>query len=200
MSSKTEIVNLALTHLGVGKEIAALETENSEEARAARRVYDTARDTVLQDCPWPFATRIAALALVEEEPNTEWAFSYRYPSDCIYLRRVLSGLRNDTRQSREPYKIAGDSSGKLIYTDSQDAQIEYTAKSDNPQVYPSDFVMAFSYLLAFLMGPRLAGDRTKLIDRAFALYQQSVSVAKAAALNEQQDEKVPEAELIIGRE
>ncbi len=196
MASKTEIVNLALTHLGVGKEVANIETEKSEAAITARRVYDTARDVTLRDYPWPFTTRIAALALVEEEPNTEWAYSYRYPTDCLNIRRILSGLRNDNRQTRAPYKIAGDDSGSLIWADEEDAQIEYTAKSTNPLVYAADFTLAFSYQLAYLMAKRLtSGDPFKLGDQALQLYQVELSRASASAFNEQQDEEVPESEL-----
>src|SRR5688572_11149621 len=111
MASETEIANLALSHLGVGKEIANLETERSQEAVACRRFYDTARDATLRDFSWPFATKIAVLGLIEADPNDEWDYSYRYPSDCLQLRRILSGVRNDTRDSRVPFKLAHDDSG-----------------------------------------------------------------------------------------
>src|SRR5665648_440114 len=97
MSSATEICNMALGHLASGKEIANLETERSAEAIACRRFFDSARDAVLRDFSWPFATKIKALSLIEEDPNSEWAYSYRYPTDCLNFRRILSGTRTDTR-------------------------------------------------------------------------------------------------------
>lgn len=87
MSSSTEISNMALSHLAISREIAALDTERSQEAQACRRFYETVRKTVLRDYPWPFATKFATLALVEDDPNSEWDFSYRYPSDCLNARR-----------------------------------------------------------------------------------------------------------------
>jgi len=201
MSSKVEVANLALSHLGIGKEIANIDTEKSEEAAAIRRFYDVALGIVLSDCPWPFATRIAALALVASEPNTEWAYSYRYPTDCLYVRRVLSGLRNDTRQSRAPYKIAGDDNGSLLFTDAEDAQMEYTTKNVTTQIYPPDFVLVLSYYIAYLVAPRLTGgDPFKLGDRAFKLYGLQISVARADAFNEEQAEEDVESEFIRGRE
>lgn len=201
MASKTEIVNLALSHLAVDKEIANLETESSKEASSARRFYDTARDMVLRDFAWPFATKIAALALVAEEPNTEWAFSYRYPTDCLYLRRILSGLRNDARETRVPYRIAQDDAGRIIFTDEADAQAEYTVKTDNPQIYPADFTLALSYLLASFMAPRVtAGDQYKLGQRALAMYQAMKARAESNALNEEQAEQEVESEFIRARE
>lgn len=201
MASKVGIVNLALGHLAVGKEIANLETEKSEEARAGRRFYDVALKVVLRDFPWPFATRITALALVEEEPNTEWGYSYRYPSDCLYFRRILSGLRNDSRQSRAPYRVARDASGLLIFTDQQDAEAEYTILANAPQFYPPDFELALSYYLASLMAPHVTGgDHFKLGERALQLYSLHLSTAQSNAGNEEQAEEEPEAESIRARE
>ena len=201
MASKTEIANLALTHLGVGVEIANIDTEKSEEASAARRVYNTALDVILKEAPWPFATRVTTLALVEEEPTTEWLYSYRYPVDCVELRRILSGVRQDYRQSQAKYHIASDASGFLIYTDEEDAQVEYTVRMDNPHIYSADFTLAFSYLLAALMAPRLTkGDPFKLGERAFFMYERTLSRAIANATNEEVRDEEPLSEMERDRE
>jgi hypothetical protein len=201
MASKVGIVNLALSHLGISKEIANIETEKSIEAETARRFYDTALEATLRDFPWPFAGRFANLGLVEETPTTEWNYSYRYPSDALYLRRILSGIRNDNRQARVPYKILSDSSGLLLYTDQETAEIEYTVRATDPQFYPSDFVVAFSFYLAHLMAPRVTGgDQFKLGDRAQQNYLLEISRAVSRSSNEQQDEEEPQSEFIRARE
>jgi len=201
MATNTEIVNLALTHIGIGKEIGNLSTEQSEEASAGRRVYDTALAIIVRDASWPFLTRIESLALVEEGPNTEWAYSYRYPSNCKNMRRLLSGIRNDNRQVRVSYRIAGDDSGLVIYTDIQDAVCEYTVKPDNTARFTDDFKLALSYLIGSMMAPRLTrGDAYKLGDKALALYLQTISRAEANAFNEEQDEEKPESEFIRARD
>lgn len=200
MASSTEICNLALSHLGVGKEIANLETEQSQEASACRRYYETARDNTLRDFNWPFATRYAALGLVEEDPNEEWDFSYRYPSDCLKLRRILSGTRNDSRQSRVPYQIAQDNTGKLIFTDKDDAEVVYTYRETDPDKFTSDFIMALSFRLANYIAPRLTnGDPFGLGKRALDMYSYEISVAAANSYNEQQDEEPVDSELIRSR-
>jgi len=199
-SSKTEICNLALSHLGIGEDIANVDTEQSTEASTMRRFYDIAKDECFRDFNWPFATKFAALALVEEDPTEEWAFSYRYPSDCLRLRRVLSGLRNDNRQSRVPYKIGQDEQGLLIYTDMEDAEVEYTVISDDPSIYPVDFTMALSYKLAVYTAPRLAkGDPFGLAAKSAQAYVLYMNKAAGTALNEQQDEEDTEAEAIRSR-
>ncbi len=200
MASKVGIANMALSHLGVDKPIGNLTTEQSSEAHTIRTFYDIARDKALKEGPWPFSTRFAVLALVEEEPTTEWGFSYRYPSDCLSIHRILSGIRNDSRQSRAPYKIGADDSGQLVYTDSEDAEIEYTARNDDPSTYTDEFELAFSYLLASLAAPRLtSGDQFKLGERARRLYEFEIAVAGTNSANEEQPDEEVEAESIRAR-
>lgn len=201
MASSTEICNLALSHLGVGKEIANLETERSPEAAACRRFYEITRDAVLREYHWPFAKRVAPLALVNSNPNDEWGYSYRYPTDCSKIRRILSGLRNDSRQSRIPYTIAQDDDGQLIFTDQVNAEIEYTKKETNPERYPPDFVLAFSLRIAAYIAPRVAGgDPFKMGTRAMNLYISQIGISDSTASNEEQAEEAPSSEFIRARE
>lgn len=199
MATDIEICNLALSHLGIGKEIASF-TEKSQEAQACNRFFDETRDTVMRSLAWPFATKFVTLGLVEEDPTSEWGFSYRYPSDCFTARRIFSGDRNDSPQTRVPYKLGNDDQGTLIYTDQEDAELEYTVLVDDPQLWPADFRMALSFLLAVYMAPRLAaGDPFKLGERAATLYGRTMAAASANAYNEQQDEQPPDAEMIRER-
>jgi hypothetical protein len=201
MPSDTEIANLAISHLGVAKEIADLETEDSEEANTCRRFYTTALEATLRDLPWPFATKFIALALVEEDPTDEWDYSYRYPADCLKVRRILSGIRNDTRQSRAPYKISQDGSGRLILTDQQNAEIEYTVNETDEQKYPADFVLAFSFRLAMYAAARLtAGDPFKLKLEMEKSYRKELVMAGASAFTEEQIDEEPDSEYIRERE
>lgn len=201
MASNTEICNIALSHVGVGKSIANLDTEQSQEAVVCRVFFETVRDAVLRDFAWPFASRTVAVGLIEEDPNDEWDYSYRYPTDCLSIRRVLSGVRNDTHQSRVPYKIAQDDDGRLIYCDTEDAEIEYTVRAEDPELYSPDFVMALSFRLAFYIAPRLTGgDPFGLGSRALKMYEYEISKAKASAANEEQYDNLPESEFIRTRE
>lgn len=201
MASKTEICNIALSHLNIGKEIANVDTEQSQEASACRRFFETSRDATLRDFSWPFATRFATLALVEDAPTVEWEFSYRYPSDCLKIRRIVSGYRNDNRQQRVEYKISSDDSGTLVFCNVEDPDVEYTALIDNPGLWPSDFVMAFSFRLASYIAPRLtSGDPFGLADKCLKMYAFELSKAQANGVNEEQVAQDPEAEIIRSRE
>jgi len=204
-SSNTEIANLAIAHLGNGKEIANLETENSAEARAVRRFYNTARQATLHDFAWPFATQYANLALVSSvgdsgHPTDQYTYSYRYPSGCLMLRRIISTTRNDNRQTRIEYKIAQDSSGQLILTDECDAKVEFTTLIEDESRYSADFVLALSLRIASYVAPQLTkGDPFKLGERAMSMYLLQISQAQAVAANEQQPAEDAEAEQIRAR-
>jgi len=200
MSSAVQICNLALSHLDITKRIASF-TEESEEARLLSVFYETTRDVVIKDRRWPFATKIATLGLVEEDPNDDWAYSYRYPSDCLAVRRILSGIRNDLNSTRTPYKIAYDGAGRIIFSDFELAQAEYTARITDPELFPPDFVMALSFRIAAYIAPALtSGDPFNLGDRAMNMYKIELGNAASNSFNEEQPDVIPESSLIAGRE
>lgn len=197
MSYNTEVANLALSHLGIGKTVSDLETEQSAEAKVVRAFYDIVLKMVLRDYPWPFATKISTLGLVSENPNTEWGYSYQYPSDCEYARRILGVNRNESNEERIPYKIFNSDNGLLIYADIENAQLEYTMTIEDFTIMPVDFIMAFSFKLAYYIAPQItAGDPMKMGDRARVNYELELSNAKSAAFNEEQQDVPPQSELV----
>lgn len=201
MASKVGICNLALGHLGQGQTISDIDTEQSNEAKTCRVFFEVCKNSTLRDFTWPFATKFKTLDLVEEDPTDEWSYAYRMPNDCLDVRRILSGIRNDNADSRIPYIIAQDNAGLLIYTDLDEADIEYTAKCENPVIFPPDFEMALSFRLAAVIAPRItAGDQFKLGIRALELYNQHIARAIATAKNEEQKDKQSESSFIRARE
>ncbi len=200
--SNTEICNLALAHLGLGTQVEDLsdETESSDEAQAARVYYETALKSTLRDFNWPFAKKALALTELEEEPTEEWEYSYTYPDDCVMLRRIYSGTRNETRQTRMPYHIANEDGEKVIYCDAADATMEYTAFFENVLQYPDDFVMAFSFRLAFYMANRLQAGDAKIKKSMWESYQVELSNARCNAANEEQPDEEPPSEFVRARD
>lgn len=200
MSSKTGIANMSLSHLGIGKEIANIDSEKSEEAIACRRFFETAKVATLSDLNWTFATKFATLNLVEENPTVEWTYSYRYPVGCLDVRRILSGIRNDTQGSRVPFKITKDAAGKLIYTDQSEPTIEYTENITNTSLFSSEFDLALSFRLAAYVAPRLTkGDPFKLKGDMLAQYDLELGQAKKKNMNEEVQDLPPESESITIR-
>lgn len=192
-TSSTAIANKALSHLGVASTIADLDTESSAEARAAREFYEDARDEVLRDFPWPFATKVVSLALVTDytaETSTtypEYGYAYRYPADAVRLLRIRSGAgRIETNSSRVRMRIISDDVGKLLLTDSTPAWLEYVAKETDVSRYDADFANAFALYLASMIAPRVTGgDPNNLGLKCLQKYELARGKAMANALNEQ---------------
>lgn len=200
MASAVEICNLAISHLGTGKEIATFE-ENSPEANACRRYYETALQQTLRGYSWPFANKASAIDLVQTSPTEEWAYSYGYPVDCLQAVRLLSGNRNETRQERIDYKITTSASGLLIYTDKENAILEYIVNITDPNLFPSDFKMAFSFRLAMYIASRLTkGDPYNLTQKLMQMYMYEISQAQASAYNEEQPAELPQSEFVRARQ
>ncbi len=126
MSTKTEICNQAIAHLGVGRAIVDLDTDDSAEAEVMRRFFDQTRKQVLRDHDWPFATAFITLTETDTNPTTEWAYAYSLPGDCIKFRRILSGQRSDTYDTKVPYRVVRGPTGAEIYSDQSDAVAEIT--------------------------------------------------------------------------
>ena len=199
MASSTEIANMALAHLGNSKQIASL-TESSGEARACNQFYEIAKDKVLEDFNWPFARTFVTLGLVEENPtgiDDEWGFSYRYPSDCLKVRRLISGIKAEDRLSEIKFIIGSDAQGVLIFTDQEDARLEYTKRETDTAKFPTTFQIALSYYLASLIGPRVtAGDPFGLTKKCAGEYLVEIGKAQAKALNEQRKPNDADSEFI----
>ena len=200
--TKTDIVNMALAHLGINVSIADLDKDRSQEALACRLFYYDHRDNLLRSYPWPFCTSFGTLALVTDftaVAGAEWRYSYRVPGNVLMVRRVAGFKRTDSRQSRIPYRVMSDSQGELLYTDMQNAEIEFTQKLEE-QYFKTDFVQAQALGLAVLVAPKLtAGDPFGLGKRAAALYTVALTAAQANASNEEQPDQNVEAESIRAR-
>ncbi len=190
---------MAISHLSSGQEISDIVTETSEEAKACRRFYETALKKTLRAHDWGFARRTVSLGLVTDfgalTGDYEYTYSYRYPSDAVEIRKIKSGVRNDTRQSRVPFKIYSDDSGRLIYTDQSSAGCVYTKYVTDTLLFNDDFILAFSYLLASLIAPRLTGgDLVNNKQRMYEMFLLEISEASANSHNEEQDDELPVSE------
>lgn len=197
----TSISNAALSHLGVTSRIADLDTDKSKEAIACRTFFDQARAELLRDFVWSFASKIVTLAKVADNPNIDWAYSYRVPVDKIRCIRILNGIsRFEVRETRIAFKLSNDSAGALIYTDQPDAQLEYIFDQTDLSQAPPDFNATCSLLLAAYIGPQvMAGDKYNLRRTAFEMYQVKLGYARMNDANEGQGDDFPDSEFVTVR-
>lgn len=178
--------NNALRLIGIGQKIASL-NDNNHRAEACNDAYPEAVDLVLSQFNWPFTSQRIALGLVEEEPNDDWAFSYRYPIDCVVIRRIASsaGLPDYVPT---PFTLGQDVTGRLIYTDMEDAIVEYSGTMDDPGEWPTCLADAVSGELAERIAPifKVGNDKLQIAQqfkagalmRAQGITQQEMHQAK----------------------
>ena len=207
----TNVAQLAILHCGVSKNIVNVDTEKSIEATACRTVQDIARQTTLRKHPWLFAKKFAVPGLVAG-PNPmatiEWTYSYRCPQDMLHMIRFISTrLNNDTRQSRIPYTIVDDAAGPLLYTNwpgnfnNVPVTIEYTFDNQNVAQWNSDFVLAMSYYMGYLIAPVItSGDPYQLQTKLLTLFDGAIKMASDTNSNEEQRPEEPQSEFVRARD
>lgn len=201
ISSDVAIANLAISHLGKSSEIASLTDDNTDESNAVNRFYSVALGRVMRQWPLPFTRRFQILSKIEDNPTTEWGFSYRAPSESIDHRRILSGNRLDNRQSKVEFWVGQDANGPLIFTNKVNACLEFTFKELVVTRWPEDFKLAFSYVLAFHIAPRLTdGDPFNLQQRVRVLALESLEEMAAKAFNEEEPDEQPDSEFMRARQ
>tara|TARA_R110000824_G_scaffold15883_3_gene66592 strand:+ start:29340 stop:29960 length:621 start_codon:yes stop_codon:yes gene_type:complete len=179
--SVAQICNLALAHIKQTKTtIANLVTDTGNTAVQCRIHYDVARQFVLADHNWNFATKRVGLTDISSDPMspTTWGFRYDYPSDCLKIQEVERLLKTNTPV---PYRIEAedDGSGLSILTDLDEARAIYTFDATNATLFSPGFVQALSWYLASELAPALSGDET-IQEAALTVYRNTLAGARAA--------------------
>lgn len=198
-SSDVEICNMSLSRVGVSVFLETLDTsvDNTTEAVLCALWYGPMRDYVLRDADWSFARRYRALSLVEMDPNGEWRYAYRYPTDCFRARRIVQiGLRVNPKPP--PFVVGGDDAGKLIYTDEPDAVLRYTTRITDPTVFDPKFDSALAWRIAVEIAPplsRVKGMQQVAVDN----YRMEIAAAEAEDANESSSDDPPDAQWIRDR-
>lgn len=208
-----QLCNMALARVGVAQIITSL-SDGSDSSVQCNVWYGQCRDALLRDFPWPWAQGFAVLNQISaagEWANAQWLYSYRYPTDCLYARKIsftrtpalLNGipvtpvtnqvptsseftwLREDGDPLPYPFAIGHDTDGRLIFTNCPAATLWYTVAVTDPMQFSPDF----SSLLAWRLAKELAIPLTSSNDRrkwAEEMYDQELRKARAMALNESQ--------------
>lgn len=195
--SKVALCNLALARIGTRSRITSID-EASTEAAALKTFFDAARDQVLNDHPWNFATKRQALAESAIDPPADWTYRYDYPTDCVRARALATTLRN-IDPPRFKVEANPDLASRCVLADEEDAILVYTARVTDTNLFDPAFVVALSWRLAADIAETLSGDRPTA-DRCEQAYLRALATAKAADAGEQQPELPRDAGWIEGRE
>ena len=172
--SKTQIFNITLNILGIST---PLENINSNDNKTIllNNYYDLARDYVLKDYDWNFASSFRQLSLAySQDCNYKFSYVYDYPNDCICARDVFDG---STKKS-DKFSIGANSNNeKVILTNIQNPILRYTRKVDKEVYFSCEFSMALSFYLASLTSNVICGSVQKG-EMAYEKYLKILSHAK----------------------
>lgn len=172
--SKAQIYNISLNILGVSM---PLENANSDDNRAIllNNYYPLARDYVLKDFDWNFASAFKELTLCEKQPKyMNYKYCYDYPNDCICARDVFSC----GSYVQQKYCISSlDDGSRVILSDVENAILRYTRRIDKEVHFSCEFVMALAHYLASLVSGVLVGSIQKG-EIAWEKYNKILSHAK----------------------
>lgn len=133
--------------------------------------------------------------------NGDWDFAYRWPDDCLFVRR---GLKPGAQQARKfdpdpiPFRIGRDENGLLIYSNQLELEIEYTML-DCAQLWSNDlFLDAFTWRLAMAMSPSLERAQ-KTPAECLAMFELTIGIAEAVDSRESQQEPHGDALWVLAR-
>ena len=157
-NSKAQIFNIALNILGVSN---PLENADSTDNRAIllNNYYKIARDYVLKDFDWNFASTFRELAGLNKSDNSSsWEYCFANPNDCICARDLFE----KGNFKLQKFEIASLLSGeKVILTNVLEPVLRYTKRVENEVYFSSEFTMALSHYLASLTSNVITGSATK---------------------------------------
>lgn len=197
MASQIDIYNMALGHIGISQTVGSLE-ERSKERIVCSQFWTIARDTVLADFNWPFATRYESLALLPQKVDP-WEFTYQYPVDCLRaLYITVPGIEQPPESIRPVFETGYGASGQVIYSDYPNAVLAYVMRVEDVGRYPALFTLTLSYQLASLIAMPMTATQS-MVDRCAALYKQASQEAWSQALNERQSRYTTESEFVTVR-
>lgn len=190
---------MALSAIGISIYIADLDTEKSKAANVCRVLFDQARDAVLEQFDWDFARRTRPLSLASAE-FTGWDFVYSIPVDCIKPREIINPyVRNPTSDQRIPFKAMTDTAGnRYILTDLEDAELIYTGRTEDPNLFSPSFVRALSLALAALIAMPMTVSAS-ISDRVEKLAKAAIDNAVVNSMESEQEEQAPESDLLTSR-
>lgn len=210
MANKTTICNMALGRIRHNRRVANIDTDQTEEARALRTVFDMSRDFVLREHPWGFAKTIAALAETGNTVLPGWSYEYDYPTNCLYARQIVDEYGTRTFRStawqthwdstevwpatKIPFDVMTrpDSEATVIVCDISPAYLVYTMRITDTEKFDPGFVNALAWYLGAEVGSFLKAD-DDILNLALKMYRSAVMQASATTQNERTPDTAPDS-------
>lgn len=163
MESSVQVANEALTLIG-DQSITAL-TEDSDRARAVKRVYLPTLDAALRRHDWNFARLRASLGRLTATPDFDYDYMYQLPQDPLCLRVLNTNLLDDEAWEIESY-ITDSAQYRVLLTDETEVEIVYIARLEDPTLWDPLFADAFVYEVAKRIAYSLTRNATLVAELA----------------------------------
>ncbi len=176
------LCNMALHRIGAAP-ISNLETDKTKSAVACQALYEQTRDALLRAHDWAFACEVQELTSETDDGLTVFEYKYTLPADpwCLKVRHLLDDEMGD---GNYPYKLMG----RAIYTDLEDAYLEYTRRVEDPDDWDVLFTEALAWRLAAELIRPLGNKSGVDADQKYA---DAMLDAKGADAQEKQEKKTP---------
>jgi hypothetical protein len=159
-TGKTQIVNLALTHIGEPP-IMDITDRNNSTARAANVIYDATFREIARDHEWNcLKTRIQLSKLAAKADFGFLENQFLLPSDFIRMLR-LNG--RDIKDVTDPYEIEYSKSAgaQVLLSDADTAKIQYIAEIKDTTQYDDLLVESLAVMLASKLATIIRQDEAK---------------------------------------
>ena len=153
MFSKTSIFNLALNELLLQRRIINADADTSNECRVLDTNWEVALFGTLEDLDLDSTSTDFTMELVEENPNDNWLYAYKYPQNCAFFRRIKSCQQQDNRTSFIPKRVGMHEGSKVVFTNEYQAVCEMIPKDIDLSTLSANTALAIARRLAALSSP-----------------------------------------------
>lgn len=141
-----DICNVALGQLGHSQ----IRDFDEKNGKMCKRFYDFDLRWLLSRYDWSFARKRAKLQrLVTAESDTNFAYAYQIPSDCLAPRALYPG------GSKARWEVYGTE----LHTDITIPYLVYTRHATNTSHFTSIFADLLSYRVAIKLAQALGSDK-----------------------------------------
>lgn len=166
MATKVSICSNALLLLGA-QTINAL-NENTDRARLASNLYDSARDDLLRSHPWNCAIKRVILSPDTDAPAFDYSAQFTLPGD--WLRTLSVGP--------EGYEVDYKTEGRAILLNGTSAALRYIFRNVDESTWDAMLVTAMELKMAAAMACGITKSATKE-QTANELFNQHMKLARS---------------------
>lgn len=178
MHTKVGIYNLALNALLLSRQISDVDADKSNECKILNTNWENAFGQTIADLNLDSTSTHTTLQLLSQNPVPGWAFVYRRPVNCALIRRIRSCEVRDNAYSKIPLRTGIWSGGPAIFTNQQDAILEFIPTDFPMSVLSPPAGLAIALHLAIQSVPLISGKGAKAL---IELLSQRYAMTKATA-------------------